>query len=177
MQTMNSFKIYLILLFVVSLSGCATSMKMTPAQLKKLTPNDGLVVGSLIITGGRDLLGRVKWDLVAENDNSSGTYFITANRNGGEVIFASKLPVGDYTFSKLRQTGFSTFTAETNLKFTVRRNKPAYIGRIVVEFPPGLISAFTRFRIKVVDAREDVMERVSNLYDINLKNVTSTIAH
>lgn len=178
MQTINSFKFYLILLLILLFTGCATSMKMTPTELRNLAPNEGVIVGSLIVKGGKDLLGRTKWELVAKNDSGmfSKQFSITANRDEGEEIFASKLPAGDYNFSELRQTGFSTFKAKTNLRFTVQPNKPVYIGRIVIEFPPGLINMSTKFHIKVDDAKEDVMEKVSNLYGINLNNVASAIA-
>ncbi len=172
MQSINSFKLYFTLFLLLLFSGCATPMKMAPVDLQNLTPNEGVVVGSIIVKGGKALLK--KWNLSTENlsDSStfSKTYSITANRDEGEEIFASKMPAGDYSFSNLTQP-FSTFRVETYLPFTVKPNKTVYIGRIIIEFPPGFINIFTKVDIKVEDAREDIMASVSNQYGISLKNV------
>lgn len=178
MQTINSFKFYLVLLFILLLSGCATSMKMTPVELNNLAPNEGVIVGSLIVKGGKDLIGRTKWELSTENLSDSSTfskiYSITANRDEGEKIFASKMPAGDYSFSDLTQP-FSTFRIKTYLPFTVQPNKTVYIGRIIIEFPPGFINISTGVDIKVEDAREDIMDSVSNQYGISLNNVETEL--
>ena len=179
MQTIKSFKFCFTLFLMLLFSGCATSMKMAPVDLQNLAPNEGIVVGSLIVKGGKDLIGRKKWELIAENLNDSSmfskTFSITANRDEGEEIFASKMPAGDYSFSYLMQPGFSSFRAKPYLPFTVQPNKPVYIGRIIIEFPPGLLNMFTKFHIKVEDAKEDVMERVSNQYGISLNNVETEL--
>ena len=112
MQSINSFKFCFILFLLLLFSGCTTQMKMAPVDLKNLTPNEGVVVGSLIVKGGKDLIGRTKWELSTENLSDSSAfskiYSITANRDEGEEIFVSKMPAGDYSFSDLTQP-FSTF--------------------------------------------------------------------
>ena len=180
MQSINSFRFCFILFLILLFSGCATPMKMAPVDLQNLTPNEGVVVGSLIVKGGKDLIGRTKWELSTENLSDSSTfskiYSITANRDEGEKIFVSKMPAGDYSFSDLTQP-FSTFHAKTYLPFTVQPNKTVYIGRIIIEFQPGFINISTHGEpstgvdIKVEDAREDIMASVGNQYGISLKNV------
>ena len=153
-------------------------MKMAPVDLKNLTPNEGVVVGSLIVKGGKDLIGRTKWELSTENLSDSSAfskiYSITANRDEGEEIFVTKMPAGDYSFSDLTQP-FSTFHAKTYLPFTVQPNKTVYIGRIIIEFPPGFIIISTGVDIKVEDTREDIMDSVSNQYGISLNNVETEL--
>ena len=176
MQSIKSFTFCFVLFLMLLFSGCATPMKMAPVDLQNLTPNEGVVVGSLIVKGGKDLTGRTKWELSTENLSDSSVfskiYSITASRDEGEEIFVSKMPAGDYSFSDLTQP-FSTFHIKTYLPFTVQPNKTVYIGRITIVFPPGFINTSTieRVDIKVEDAREDIMASVSNHYGISLKNV------
>jgi hypothetical protein len=47
------------------LSACFTSMQMSPQESKGADPDHGTIVGSLQIKGGRDILGRTRWELDA----------------------------------------------------------------------------------------------------------------
>ena len=177
---MYSFRYCVISIFLIFIFGCATSSKITPEDLKSLAPNEGVAIGSVIIRGGDDLLGRTEWELVAKDNNDSSmfpdNYSIIANRDGDEKIFALKIPAGNYTFFVLSQSGFSTFKSKMNLSFTVQPTEPVYIGRIIIEFPPGYITAFTNIRYKVVDAKDDVAENVKNIYGISLIKTDTSIA-
>lgn len=181
MQTNNLFRFCSIFLFIFLLNGCATSSKVTSADLKTLAPSEGIAIGSLIIRGGDDMFGRTEWKLIAKNDNDSGmfpsNYPIIANRDGEEKIFALKMPAGDYTFFVLSQTtALSSFKIKMKLGFTVQPNKPVYIGRIIIEFPPGEITVATNIRYKVDDAKDDITEKVKSLYDVSLTKTDSSIA-
>jgi hypothetical protein len=182
MKTINYCRYCSILLFIFVISGCASPMKMSSAELNDLASNEGIIVGSLEITGGDDLTGRVDWELIAKNDEdstfiTSKTYSIAAKRDGEEEIFASKLPAGNYTFYSLFQPGFSSFEAKTNFGFTVQPGEPLYIGRLVVRFSPGTINTYsTQIYYNVVDAKDDIAEKAKNLYDIDLNNTTSSLA-
>lgn len=181
MKTIDYLKTCSILFSIFLLSGCATSMKMAPEDLKNLSSNDGIIVGSLNVTGGKDLLGRVEWALIAKNDNDSGfapskKYSITAMRDKGEEIFVSKMPVGNYTFYELSQPGFSSFKAKTNFGFTVQPGKIVYIGRLLVKFSPGLINFSTKIHYKVEDAKDIIIGNVNKLYGIDLEKSVSNLA-
>ena len=182
MKTINYCRYCSILLFIIVISGCAAPMKMSSAELNDLASNEGIIVGSLEITGGDDVMGRVDWELIAKNDEdstfiTSKTYSIAAKRDEGEEIFASKLPAGNYTFYSLVQPGFSNFKAEANFGFTVQRGKPVYIGRLVVRFSPGTINIYsTQIYYNVEDAKDDIAEKAKNLYDIDLNNTTPSLA-
>ena len=178
MQTSNSLRFCSIFLFIFHLNSCATPSKVTPESLKSLAPNEGIAIGSLIVRGGDDIFGRTEWELIAKNDNDSGMfpikYSVIANRDGEEEIFALKMPAGDYTFFVLSQT--LSFKIKMKLHFTVQPNKPVYIGRIIIEFPPGYINIYTNIHYKVDDAKEDITEKVKSLYDVSLTKTDSSIA-
>jgi hypothetical protein len=180
MKTVNCHKFCLIFLSIFLLNSCATPSKVTPESLKSLAPNEGIAIGSLIIRGGDEIFGTTEWELIAKNDNDTGMfpneYSVIANRDGEEEIFALTMPAGEYTFFVLSKTGLSNFKAKMNLPFTVQPNKPVYIGRIIIEFPPGYINVTTNIRYKVDDAKDDITEKVKSLYDVSLTKTDSSIA-
>lgn len=174
-----------VLVFAFLLSGCATTMQMSSEELKRATPNEGIVIGSIQIKGGEDILGRKNWELVAESNRgsslsswlSSGTadYALQASRGEEEEVFVVRMPAGDYRFWKLYQPGFSTFTAKTNIQFKVQPGKTIYIGRIAIEFPPGLLTTFTGFQIRVEDAKTSALDVGRKKYGLSDDDVTTDL--
>lgn len=173
-------------LFVLTLflSACVT-MQMSPEELKQVGPTEGVVIGSLQIKGGADILGRSKWAFEAIPVPPSHKeplakpirpYTLQATRDGDEELFVTKLPSGMYSFWKLYQPGFSNFIQRTDVYFTVQPGTITYIGRLVVEFPPGLISSLPpnrfgcstlRFKLMVEDAMVPTLERVRQNYGLS----------
>lgn len=161
---------YLTLLTTLLFSGCTTSMRMSSDELKDLSPNEGIVIGSAQIKGGRDLIGRTKWEIVAKEikdasplsflASSDFTFSIQAHREGDEEFFVTKMPAGNYSFWKLYQPGFSTFTAPISVQFRVEPGKTKYIGRLYIEFPPELLTSFTAFKITIEDTKESALDVV-----------------
>jgi hypothetical protein len=177
MKTANCHKFCSMFIFIFLLNSCATPSKVTPESLKSLAPNEGIAIGSLIVRGGTHLFAPSAWELIAKNDNDSGMfpieYSVVANRNGEEEIFALKMPAGDYTFFVLSQPFFKL---KIKLFFTVQPNVPVYIGRIVIQFPPGLVNIYTNILYKVDDAKDDITEKVKSLYDVSLTKTDLSIA-
>jgi hypothetical protein len=162
---------YFVLLATLLFSGCTTSMRMSPDELKELSPNEGIVIGSVQIKGGQDLIGRTKWEIIAEEIRVTSSSFLSsvfpspnlgfgvqAHRDGDEEFFVTKLPAGNYRFWTLHQPGFSTATATINIKFRVEPGKTTYIGRLLIEFPPGLHTSFTTFKITIEDTKESALD-------------------
>ena len=155
-----------ILVLVLLSSSCASSMQMSSADLNRLTTTEGIVVGSVQIRGGTDILGRTGWTLLAQRIRGPMSslvppgleYSLNASRGGAEEVFITKMEAGEYRFSKLSQHGFSTFTADMNMNFSVQAGKNVYVGRLIIEFPPGLLMAGTRVRTLVEDARESTLD-------------------
>ena len=117
-----------ILVLALLSSGCASSMQMSSENLNRLTATEGIVVGSVQIEGGTDILGRTGWTLLAQRIRgpmsslvSPGLeYSLNASRGGAEEVFVRKMEAGEYRFSRLSQHGFSTFTADMNISFSVQ---------------------------------------------------------
>ena len=174
-----------VLVFALFLYGCATTMQMSPEDLKLVAPNEGIIVGSIQIKGGKDILGRKSWELVAKSIKDTGLmsslissgfeYTIQASRDGEEEVFVTKIPAGNYQFWKIYQPGFSTFTTKTNIQFKVRPSKTTYIGRLVVEFPLEFLNAFTRFQLRVDDAKVSALDIASRKFGLSGEEVITDL--
>ena len=179
---------------VLVLAACATSMQMPSEELKRVAPDEGIVVGSLQIKGGKDILGRSTWELMARRIKDSRManlaspgfeYAIQASRDGEEELFVTKMPAGVYAFWKLYQPGFSNFTQRTDVYFKVHPAAVTYIGKLVIEFPPGLISSsppdpFTgrtglKFQLKVEDAKAPTLDRARQKYGVGADAVITDL--
>ncbi len=173
-----------VLVFAFFLSGCAATMQMSSEELKRAAPNEGIVVGSIQIKGGDDILGRKKWALAAESIKSAslvsslvspGDYVVQASRGEEEEVFVTRMPAGDYRFGRLYQPGFSSLTAKTNIQFRAQPGKTIYIGRLVVEFPPGFITTSTRIQLRVEDAKASTLDAGSKKYGLSGDDVTTDL--
>lgn len=167
---------HLSLLATLLVSGCATTMQMSPEELKTLQPNEGIVIGSVHIKGGKDILGRTKWNLAAKKTDYTGTeYSIQAHREGEEEFFAVRMVAGDYRFYKLYQEGFSTFTSFTNIRFKVESGKTKYLGRLVIEFPPEFLTVMTKFKIEIEDIKEQAIGNVAKKTGLTVRDVATDL--
>lgn len=178
----SSWRIFLLIVGVF-LAGCATSMqdtRLSQDELDKLSSKEGVVVGSLLIRGGKDLLGRTKWELVAENIDkftiNRDQLSLQAHRDGDEVIFVTKLPAGNYRFWKLYQPGFSTFEMKININFQVQPKMKLYIGRVTIDFPKDeSITLGTRIGIRIEDEKDASVSAANSKYNIKLTDITSSL--
>lgn len=158
-------------------------MQMSSADLNRLTATEGIVVGSVQIKGGTDILGRTGWTLLAQRIRGPMSslvppgleYSLNASRGGAEEVFITKMEAGEYRFSKLSQHGLSTFTADMSMNFSVQAGKNVYLGRLVVEFPPGLLMAGTRVRTLVEDARESTLDTARQKSGLSLGDVITDL--
>lgn len=178
-----SWRIFLLIVGVF-LAGCATSMqdmKLSQDELDELSPKEGIVVGSLLIRGGKDFLGRTKFKLIAKNIDKSGIFTrpklsLQAHRNGDEEIFVSKLPAGSYRFLSFYQPGFSTFAWKINIKFQVQPGKKVYVGRLIFDFPKDeTITIWSQIRIMIEDAKDVTLSDANSKYNIKLNDLTKNL--
>ena len=111
-------------------------------------------------------------------------YSVQAYRDGEEKLFVAKLPPGRYAFYKLYKVGASTFTQGTEIYLTVLPGTVAYVGRVVVQFRPGLISSTRpgrwgcselKFSLKIEDARVSTLEKAGQKYGVNADVVISNL--
>ena len=179
----NTLLIFTLISLIVV--GCATTMQMSSEELKRVAPNEGIIVGSIQIKGGKDILGRKKFKLVAKSTKDTGLmsslstsgfeYAIQASRNGEEEVFVTRMPAGNYQFWKFYQPGFSTFTMKTNIQFKVQPGKSTYIGRLVVEYPPGLIHVGTRIQLRVENAKASALDIASRKFGLSGEEVITDL--
>ena len=113
-------------------------------------------------------------------------YSVQAYRDGEEQLFVAKLPPGRYAFYKLYKAGASASTATqgTEIYLTVLPGTVAYVGRVVVQFRPGLISSTRpgrwgcsglKFSLKIEDARVSTLEKAGQKYGVNADVVISNL--
>lgn len=166
----------LILLFILLLFGCATSMHMPLQDMQQLTPKEGIIVGSVLIKGGKDIIGRKRWELLAKDVDLflSKNYSVKADRGGEEKIFVAKMPVGNYHFFEIYQPGFSTFRIKTNIHFKVQPEKTVYIGRLTIEFS-GLLNVFSSPLFKIEDAQETTTILSEGIYENLIRGATKDL--
>ena len=62
-----------------------------------------------------------------------------------------------------------------NINFSVQAGKTVYLGRLLVEFPPGLLMAGTRVRTVVEDARESTLETARQKSGLSLGDVITDL--
>jgi hypothetical protein len=164
-------------------AACGSTMQMSSEDLNRLTPTEGIVIGSVLIKGGTDVLGRTGWTLLAQRVRGPLSslappelgYSLNASRGGTEEVFVAKMEAGDYQFSQLSQQGFSTFTADMNVKFGVQAAKNVYVGRLIVEFPPGVLMAGARFRTKIEDVKESTLTAARQKSGLSLGDVVTDL--
>lgn len=151
---------------------------MQQQELRGPTGNEGIVVGSILMKGGRDILGRTKWDLAivkaGQGSDLAPDFSIQANRGGDEEVFATNMPAGDYRFSRL-QLPFSNFSYPLNVPFQVQPGRTSYIGRLLVEFPDELISIYTRVRVSVEEAKDATVTKAEARFGKKLGDVTTSL--
>lgn len=162
-----------------ALVGCATTTQMQQQELRDPTRDESLVIGSVSIRGGTDILGRTRWELWINKAERTTfiapDYSIQAHRGGDEEVFAVTMPVGDYRIVELRQPGFSTFRMDTNVSFRVEPGKTTYIGRLVIEFPQETITVFTPIRITVENAKDPSVATAKDKYRKHFDDVTTSL--
>jgi len=145
------------MLAVLALSSCSSNRPLQQQEARDAAAGEGVVIGSVSIRGGQDVLGRTQWQVAAKSADpaakSTGEYVIDVHRNGKEELFVTTMPAGRYQVHELRQTAFSTFRMPINAVFQVRPGQVTYIGRLAFDFPPGLITVYSPVRMSVEDAK------------------------
>ncbi len=168
-------------LLLGSLVSCATGMNMTADDLRDVGPEEGLVLGSFKVEGGDDFLGRKRWELLAREAGGGfhltgpGDYTIEADRDADEVVFLTKMPAGDYHFYRLIQPGFSSFEADIDVPFRVQPGKTVYLGRLVLRFPSGQITAFTMVGFDVENDKFAAVATAEREHGIPLDDVVTDL--
>ena len=149
------------------LFGCAatTQMQMPVQDVSQMAQNEGIVMGSVLMKGGKDILGRKGWRLeVSGIDPNLNNFSIDVEHGGEEAVFVTKMLAGQYRFSRLTQLGFSNAYADIDVPFTAHPEKTTYVGRLVMEFPSGFIGAGSGFSVEVEDVKDQTIASAEKTY-------------
>jgi len=152
---------------VLLLFSCAATMQMQmPVQdFSQIAQNEGIVIGSVLMKGGKDILGRKGWRLAVYGiDPNLNNFSIDVEHGGEEAVFVTKMLAGQYRFARLTQLGFSNAYADIDVPFTAHPAKTTYLGRLAIEFPSGFIGAGSEFLVEVEDVRDQTIASAEKTY-------------
>jgi hypothetical protein len=62
-----------------------------------------------------------------------------------------------------------------NVKFRVQAAKNVYVGRLIVEFPPGILMVGARFRTKIEDVKESMLTAARQKSGLSLDDVVTDL--
>jgi len=183
--------IYLAALTLTLLSACAT-MTSSKEELQSLGENEGIVVGSVLLTAAKEdadesgwafLKGRKAGELEysvsiseAGSNPFSTTYTVPA-KPGKEEVFIKKLPVGSYNMNELKPSGFLAPQLSLTLavNFNVKPQQTSYIGKLVVNFPDRIRWGSPAV-VEVLDAQEETIENLRGEYPSIVSNAVKELA-
>jgi len=155
-------------------------MALTATEFGNLEEDEGVVFGTLQVTGGSDVLGRDSFTLQMREDDGSlvlthgDSLGVSATLDGEEVVFAQNLPSGNYKFYRLVQSGFSDMEIPLHLPFQVRAGETTYLGKMMFVFPQGQVDE-SHFLWGVENELANAIEMAKNDLGLVFENVTSDV--
>ena len=178
---------------LILMAGCA-SMVSTKEELQNLSENEGVVIGSVLLTaekgkegesGWAFLKGRkageLDWSVSIQEAQSipipfATTYSIPAIP-GKEEIFIKKLPAGSYNMLRLQPVGLFAPKLYLSLvvNFEVKPRQTSYIGKLAVKFPDR-ITLGSRVRVDILDAQDETIEKLRGEHSSILGNTVKDLA-
>jgi hypothetical protein len=166
------------------LSGCA-SMISSKEELQNIGDNEGIVVGSVLLTvaqrneNERWVLARKSRDLdysLAVSQTGFNplkpTYTLSATPDK-EEFFVKTLPAGNYEIDRIDVTGFfvpNGLKFPLGLEFTVTPKKIIYLGRISVTAPYRIVTD-SGFRLVIQNAEQETIEALRKDYPSIVTNL------
>lgn len=196
--------IHVVALIAFLLSSCASmnsmnSMNSSKEELRNLGANEGVVVGSVLITveggdtnesGLASHFARKADELeysVSISETGSNppkvTYTLPATP-GKEAFFVKILPAGNYKMVNIRPTGALTPTlalTPTALvfplgpSFNIKPQKVSYIGKLVVTLPNRIMMG-SPYQFTVQDAQQETIDKLKNDYPSIMANAVKELA-
>lgn len=183
--------ISLVALVVFLLSGCA-SMSSSKEELQSIGANEGVVVGSVLLTVAQGDTNESAWAFLKGRKASEMKYSVAVSESefnplkatynlpatpGEEAFFVKKLPAGIYTMSSIGPTGFVAggLSFPLNLRFDVKPQEISYIGKLVV-FLPNRVMGGSRFDFSVQDAQRETIDKLKNDYPAVAPNAVRNLA-
>jgi len=176
---------------LIFMAGCA-SMVSTKEELQNLPENEGVVIGSVLLTAekgkedesgwaflkGRKV-GELDWSVSIQKAQFipfATTYSIPAIP-GKEEIFIKNLPAGSYNMLRLQPVGLFAPNLYLSLvvNFEVKPRQTSYIGKLAVKFPDR-ITLGSRVRVDILDAQDETIEKLRGEHSSILGNTVKDLA-
>lgn len=187
--------IYLTVIIVGLLSGCATTMTSSKEELQGVGDKEGVVIGSVLLTAAKGdenesgwafLKGRKTDDLkqsvlISESgyDYPFKTKYTIPATTGKEEIFIKKLPAGNYNMDSLGVVDL--FGNQQGLKlrllinFNVKPRQTTYIGKLVVNLPDRLRAGSPASTV-ILDAQQETIEKLKSEYPSIVSDTVKDLA-
>ena len=178
-------------LVLILMAGCA-SMVSTKEELQNLAQNEGVIIGSVLLTveKGKDdesgwaflkgrKAGELDWSVSIQEvglNPFSTTYSIPA-KPGQEELFIKKLPAGSYNMVRVQPVGLFAPNIYLSLRvtFTVKPRQTSYIGKLTVHFPDR-IAFGSPARADILDAQDETIEKLRIEHSSILGNTVKDLA-
>jgi len=176
---------------LILLSGCA-SMTSSKEELQGLGENEGIVVGSVLLTAAKGDAEESGWAFLKGRKAGELEYSVSISETGfnplkttysvpaipgKEEVFIKKLPVGSYNMNELRPSGFLAPQLRLTLaiNFNVKPRQTSYIGKLVVNFPDR-ITAGSPVRVEILDTQEETIEKLKGEHPSIVPNTVKELA-
>src|SRR5437667_9944316 len=176
---------------LILLSGCA-SMTSSKEELQGLGENEGIVIGSVLLTAAKGDAEESGWAFLKGRKAGELEYSVSISETGfnplkttysvpaipgKEEVFIKKLQVGSYNINELRPSGFLAPQLRLTLaiNFNVKPRQTSYIGKLVVNFPDR-ITAGSPVRVEILDTQEETIEKLKGEHPSIVPNTVKELA-
>jgi hypothetical protein len=185
------FNIHVAALALTLFSGCA-SMTSTNEELQVLGENEGIVIGSVLLSAPKVAADESGWAFLRGRKAGELKYSVSISRAGfnpltttysvpaipgKEEVFIKKLPAGSYNMNELTPSGFLAPQLSLTLavNFDVRPRQTSYIGKLVVNFPDR-IAVGSPAHVEILDAQEETIEKLRGEHPTVVPNTVKELA-
>lgn len=172
--------IYLTVIIVGLLSGCASTMSSSKEELQGVGDKEGVVIGSVLLTAIKGDENESGWAFLKGRKASDLTYAIMISDSGydhpfkkrykipattgKEEIFIKKLPAGNYNMDSIGIVdwdGSQRLTFRLLINFEVKPQQTTYIGKLVVSLPDRLRGG-SPAKFDILDAQQEMIEKLKS---------------
>jgi hypothetical protein len=177
--------------------GCA-SMVSTKEELQNLSENEGVVIGSVLLTVEEGKEGESGWAFLKGKKAGDldwtisiravslrepgiillATKYSIPAKPGVEEYFIKKLPAGSYSMRRMQPVGLFAPDIYLSLpvSFTVKPRQTSYIGKLAVGLP-NRIAVGSLVRVAVLDAQDETIEKLRGEHShVVLENTAKDLA-
>lgn len=178
------------------LTGCANSLDMSDRQLSRVEPNEGLVIGSILVDAHEvpsrswttSLFGRkaagftYDFEIVHVTETDPQGEFPYADRYelevepGVERTFMARLKAGDYLIKRFHHEGLSAMGGGVGVLFSVDPGMTQYVGRLRLSLPER-VTLGTGFTFRVENAHDETVAAVKAVKQIVPQPVVNVPMH